>query len=81
MEALTHALGGKARVGPTASWWAAAARARAPQASDAAVEARHPGLGPDAATAATHTWTVQQHTTSGGYTFHYLRVECAVRPP
>jgi hypothetical protein len=41
-----------ARIGPTAALWVAAARARSPWADDAAVEARHPRLGPDAGRAA-----------------------------
>jgi hypothetical protein len=43
-----YALGGDEAVGPTAAWWVAAARVRAPGWDDPAVEARHPRLGPDA---------------------------------
>jgi Family of unknown function (DUF6493) len=51
--ALRHALGGDGEtVGADAGIWVAAARARAPREDDAAVEARHPGLGPDAGLAA-----------------------------
>ena len=50
-EAVRHALGGTARVGPTADLWAAAARCRAPAADDAAVARAHPNLGADAALA------------------------------
>ena len=51
--ALRHALGGDGEtVGPDARIWVAAARARAPRADDPMVEARHPGLGPDASRAA-----------------------------
>ena len=51
--ALRHALGGKGEtVGPDGSIWVAAARARAPREDDPLVEARHPGLGPDAGRAA-----------------------------
>src|SRR5581483_3581534 len=51
--ALRHALGTKeSAVGPTAALWVAAARARDPYGDDAAVEERHPGLGPDAGSAA-----------------------------
>jgi hypothetical protein len=47
--ALRYALGGDGeRVGPDFRIWVAAARARAPSEDDARVEARHPGLGPDA---------------------------------
>lgn len=47
-----YALGGDEAIGPTAAWWVAAARVRAPGLDDAAVEKRHPGLGPDAGRAA-----------------------------
>ena len=47
-----YALGADERVGPTAAWWVAAARVRAPGEDDHAVERRHPGLGPDAGRAA-----------------------------
>lgn len=47
-----YALGGEEPIGPTAAWWVAAARVRAPGRDDAAVEARHPQLGPDAGQAA-----------------------------
>jgi hypothetical protein len=46
--AARYALGGDEPIGPTAAWWVAAARVRAPDADDPAVERRHPGLGPDA---------------------------------
>jgi len=47
-----YALGGGERIGATAAWWVAAARARSPGEDDPAVEKRHPGLGPDAGMAA-----------------------------
>lgn len=47
-----YALGGDEPIGATAAWWVAAARVRAPGQDDAAVEKRHPGLGPDAGRAA-----------------------------
>ncbi len=48
-----YALGGDAQaIGPDACVWIAAARARAPSEDDPRVEARHPGLGPDAGRAA-----------------------------
>lgn len=48
-RALCHALGeDTTSIGPTASLWVAAARARSPRAEDSRVEAAHPGLGPDA---------------------------------
>jgi hypothetical protein len=51
-DAMRHALGGSVAIGPTGALWVAAARARAPDADDAAVEARHRELGPDAGRAA-----------------------------
>jgi tetratricopeptide (TPR) repeat protein len=54
-EAVRHALGAARKepeIGPSAGLWVAAARARAPHRDDAAVEARHPRLGPDAGRAA-----------------------------
>lgn len=47
-----YALGGDEAIGPTAAWWVAAARVRAPGRDDPAVERRHPGLGPGAGRAA-----------------------------
>lgn len=49
---LRYALGGKEPIGPTAAWWVAAARVRAPGEDDPAVEKRHPRRGPDAGRAA-----------------------------
>jgi hypothetical protein len=51
-EVVRYALGGDQEVGPTAAWWVAAARVRAPGVDDAAVGKRHRGLGPDAGRAA-----------------------------
>jgi hypothetical protein len=53
--AIRHALGGQGEmIGPAAALWVAAARARAPWSDDAAVEARHANLGPDAGQAAVY---------------------------
>jgi hypothetical protein len=53
--AIRYALGSDDEsVGPKAAFWVAAARARAPWSDDAAVEARHSGLGPDAGRAAAY---------------------------
>jgi hypothetical protein len=53
--AIRHALGGEGEtIGPTAALWVAAARARSPWSDDQAVDARHPGLGPDAGRAAVY---------------------------
>jgi hypothetical protein len=52
-QALRYALGAQGvSIGPTASLWIAAARARASFDDDHAVEARHPGFGPDGGRAA-----------------------------
>ena len=54
-SAIRYALGSHEEViGTSAPLWVAAARARLPWADDPAVEARHPGLGPDAGQAATY---------------------------
>ena len=45
-------------IGPTASLWAAAARARAPWSDDPRVDQRYPNLGPDAALAARYVLRV-----------------------
>jgi hypothetical protein len=51
--AIRHALGSKKEpLGDSAPLWVAAARSRSPWSDDPAVEARHPGLGPDAGRAA-----------------------------
>ncbi len=51
--ALRYALGSdRESIGPDARIWVAATRARAPRDDDPLVEARHPGLGPDAGQAA-----------------------------
>ncbi len=50
-DAVRHALGGTATVGPSAALWAAAARCRTPDGDDPDVARGHPGLGPDAALA------------------------------
>ncbi len=53
--AIRHALGGDGEtIGPSNGLWVAAARARAPWDDDPAVEAKHPGLGPDAGRAANY---------------------------
>jgi hypothetical protein len=51
--AIRYALGSKKEpIGDSAPLWVAAARSRSPWSDDPAVEARHPGLGPDAGRAA-----------------------------
>jgi hypothetical protein len=55
-----YALGGQEQIGPTAAWWVAAARVRAPGQDDPAVEKRHPRLGPDAGLAARTRLTARE---------------------
>jgi hypothetical protein len=47
--AIRYALGEEAAIGGTRSLWVAAARCRNPDGDDPALEAAHPGLGPDGA--------------------------------
>jgi Family of unknown function (DUF6493) len=61
-----YALGGHEAIGPTAAWWVAAARVRAPGEDDPAVETRHPGLGPGAGRAARVRLTVRDPKRSYG---------------
>ncbi len=59
-RALRYALGGSEAVGDTAALWVAAARSRSPGATDAALDARHPGLGPDGAIAVSYGFEVKR---------------------
>jgi hypothetical protein len=77
---LRYALGDDVPPGAERDLFAAAARIRHPRADDTALDARHPGLGPDAALAARHSWHVHTRDTSGGYTFHDLLVESQLPP-
>ena len=62
-SALRYALGSEQEtIGPTASWWVSAVRARAPFADDPALEDRHPGLGPDAGLAARYSFRPGRHS-------------------
>jgi Family of unknown function (DUF6493) len=70
-EALRYALGAKSKIGPTASLWVAAARARQPFSDDPQVETRHPGLGPDAGAAARFSIASRRR----GQNWHYVHVE------
>ncbi len=64
---LRYALGGNGSIGSTAAWWVAAARTRAPGLDDAAVEQRHPRLGPDAGQAARiRLWVRDARPSFGG---------------
>ncbi|TAJ99913.1 MAG: hypothetical protein EPO36_10415 [Chloroflexota bacterium] len=64
--AVRYALGGDEPVGPTAAWWIAAARVRAPGEDDERVEAAHPGLGPDAGLSARVALVHRKPTILGG---------------
>jgi hypothetical protein len=57
-DAVRHALGGVALIGPTASLWASAARCRTPDGDDAEVARVHPGLGPDGALGGRYTMRI-----------------------
>ena len=59
-DAVRHALGRPAPIGPTVALWAAAARCRAPDGDDLDVARVHPGLGPDGAIAGRYTLTIGQ---------------------
>jgi hypothetical protein len=59
-RAFRYALGDAIEPGAQAALYAAAARIRHPRADDLALDDRHPGLGPDAALAASYGW----HATS-----------------
>ncbi|MGV3720476.1 MAG: hypothetical protein ACO1SX_06150, partial [Actinomycetota bacterium] len=60
----------------------AAARARAPRGDDAALEARHPGMGPDGAVSArAELHSVRKIYKSGGKEYPYFKTTVAVEPP
>jgi hypothetical protein len=59
-DAVRHALGGTARIGPTPALWAAAARCRTPGGDDPEVARAHPTLGPDGAIAGRYTLAIGQ---------------------
>jgi len=79
VSALRYALGGKvSRIGASGWLWAAAARARTPFHDDRALEQTHPGLGPDAARAASPSARVMQRQ----YQQHkYQEFKLSVEPP
>ena len=70
-----YALGRQEPIGPTAAWWVAAARVRAPGHDDKTVEARHPRLGPDAGRAARIRLRSQEPRPSWG------RLSLEIEPP
>jgi hypothetical protein len=71
--AVRYALGGEERIGATAAWWVAAARARTPGEDDAPLERRHPGLGPDAGRAA--RFEIAEHISRRGISRLTLEVQ------
>jgi hypothetical protein len=79
-DALRYALGGDAPIGDTAAIWIAAARARDATADDAKVESAHPGLGPDAGTAARLSWAVRSRKYDK-YTFHRVEIGATPKAP
>jgi hypothetical protein len=84
--ALRHALGGAGEsIGKTVPIWIAAARARAPLEDDESVEAKFPGLGPDAGRAAKldfeiHTRTWRTPNSDKEESWDYLAVLYAPAP-
>jgi hypothetical protein len=81
-RALRYALGDDIAPGAEARLFAAAARIRHPGADDAALEARHPGLGPDGAQAARYATRLDSRTheyEGKSYTHHYFLLDA--RPP
>jgi len=82
-RALRYALGDDVAPGSERELFAAAARIRHPRSDDVALDARHPGLGPDAALVARYQWRVQSssHTYDGKtYMHHDLFVETQAAP-
>jgi hypothetical protein len=86
VRALRYALGDDIAPGTERALFAAAARIRHPGTDDPALEARHPGIGPDGALVARYTWRVRtdSHVAQGTtYTHHHFELEVeprAVRP-
>jgi hypothetical protein len=85
--ALRHALGGeKEKIAKSTPIWIAAARTRAPFEDDPAVDAKFPGLGPDAGQAAKLEFEIQTRTWKDSYTgkeesWDYLASRFAPAPP
>jgi len=81
-RALRYALGDDIEPGAERRMFGAAARIRHPGADDAALDARHPGLGPDGALAARYAMRLDSRTheyDGRTYTHHDFMLE--VRPP
>lgn len=82
-RALRYALGDDVSPGAQRELFAAAARIRHPRADDAALDERHPGLGPDGARAARYAWhlNTRSHVYDGKtYTHHDLLLETQAVP-
>ncbi len=82
VRALRYALGEDIAPGAERVLFAAAARIRHPGVDDPALEARHPGLGPDGALAARYAWHVRadSHVAQGKtYTHHHFELEIEPR--
>jgi hypothetical protein len=82
VRALRYALGDDIPPGAERALFAAAARIRHSGADDLALEARHPGLGPDGALAARYAWRVRtdSHVAQGEtYTHHYFELDVEPR--
>jgi len=81
-RALRYALGDDIPPGAERRLFAAAARIRHPGADDGALDARHPGLGPDGALAARFAWRLHTHGhTHEGRTYTFHGWELDVLPP
>jgi hypothetical protein len=80
--ATRYALGGVETIGPTAAWWIAAARTRAPGQDDERVERRHPRLGPDAGLAARVTFVTREPKTmpEGSVSYGEVGLDAEPRP-
>ena len=82
VRALRYALGDDVAPGSERALFAAAARIRHPGSDDLALEARHPGLGPDGALAARHAWRVRtdSHVAQGKtYIHHHFELKTEPR--
>ncbi|MBW8758239.1 MAG: hypothetical protein JF586_11575 [Burkholderiales bacterium] len=82
VRALRYALADDIAPGAERRLFAAAARIRHPGADDAALDARHPGLGPDGALAARYAMRLESRTheyDGKSYTHHDVMLEA--RPP
>lgn len=82
-RAFRYALGDAIEPGAEVALFAAAARIRHPRADDAALDRRHPGLGPDGARVATYAWHTSARTwevDGKSYTHHDFHLRSAPAP-